>query len=39
MLNKGLIIRKEWLNKIFHEGKVYEMRSSNTKVTFTEIEE
>ena len=30
MLKKGLIIRKEWLDKIFNEGKVWEMRSSCT---------
>jgi hypothetical protein len=25
---KGLIIRKEWLDKIFNDGKIWEMRSS-----------
>ena len=28
---KGLIIRKEWLDKIFCNGKRWEMRSTNTK--------
>lgn len=27
---KGLIIRKEWLDKIFNSGKVWEMRSTVT---------
>ena len=30
--NKGLIIKKEWLDKIFDEGKVFEMRSTKTKI-------
>lgn len=30
---KGLIIKKIWLDKIFDEGKVWEMRSSPTKIT------
>ncbi len=28
---KGLIIRKEWLNKIFQTGKCWEMRTTDTK--------
>lgn len=28
---KGLIIRKDWLDKIFNHGKCWEMRSSHTK--------
>lgn len=28
---KGLIIRKEWLGKIFNHGKHWEMRSTQTK--------
>ena len=28
---KGLIIKKEWLDKIFDEGKVWEMRTTRTK--------
>lgn len=31
-MNKGLIIKKEWLDKIFDEGKVWEMRSTQTKM-------
>ena len=31
--NKGLIIKKEWLDKIFDEGKVWEMRTTRTKNT------
>jgi hypothetical protein len=30
---KALIIKKEWLDKIFDEGKVWEMRTTRTKVT------
>lgn len=30
-MGKGLIIRKEWLRKIFFEGKHWEMRSTATK--------
>jgi hypothetical protein len=29
--NKGLIIKKEWLDKIFNNGKHWEMRSTQTK--------
>jgi len=29
---KGLIIKKFWLDKIFDEGKVWEMRSTKTKI-------
>jgi len=29
---KGLIIKKEWLDKIFDEGKVWEMRTRNTSI-------
>jgi len=32
MVEKGLIIRKPWLDKIFQEGKRWEMRSTRTKV-------
>lgn len=32
-MEKGLIIRKVWLDKILDEGKVWEMRSTRTKVT------
>ncbi|MFV7772442.1 hypothetical protein [Shewanella marisflavi] len=28
---KGLIIRREWLNKIFRQGKSWEMRATDTK--------
>ncbi len=31
-MERALIVRKEWLDKIFDEGKVWEMRSSRTKV-------
>lgn len=31
-MEKGLIIKKFWLDKIFDEGKVWEMRSTKTKV-------
>lgn len=31
-MDKGLIIRKYWLDKIFDEGKTWEMRSSRTRV-------
>ncbi len=33
MIEKGLIIQKSWLDKIFDEGKTWEMRSAKTKVT------
>ena len=29
---KALIIKKEWLDKIFDEGKIWEMRSTKTKI-------
>ena len=32
-MKKGLIIQKVWLDKIFDEGKTWEMRSTKTKVT------
>jgi|TARA_R110000851_G_scaffold56073_3_gene131187 hypothetical protein len=31
-VKKGLIIKKVWLDKIFDEGKVWEMRTTKTKV-------
>jgi hypothetical protein len=30
-MSKGLIIRKEWLDKILNHGKHWEMRSTHTK--------
>ncbi len=30
-MNKGLIIRKQWLDKILNNGKHCEMRSTHTK--------
>jgi hypothetical protein len=30
---KALIVNKEWLNKIFDEGKIWEMRTTKTKIT------
>ena len=30
--DRGLIIRKEWLHEFFHNGKVWEMRSTNTNM-------
>lgn len=33
MVDRALIIKKEWLDKIFDEGKVWEMRTSKTKIT------
>jgi hypothetical protein len=30
-VSKGLIIRKEWLDKILYHGKRWEMRSTDTK--------
>src|SRR5690554_5374478 len=32
-MKKGLIIQKVWLDKIFDEGKTWEMRSTKTKIT------
>ncbi len=32
-MKKGLIIKKYWLDKIFDEGKVWEMRSTRTNIT------
>ena len=29
---KGLIIKKYWLEKIFYENKIWEIRGSNTKI-------
>lgn len=34
-MKKGLIIRKFWLDKIFDEGKIWEMRSRKTNVRGT----
>lgn len=31
-MEKGLIIKKVWLDKILDEGKVWEMRTTKTKV-------
>ena len=31
-IDRALIIKKEWLDKIFDDGKVWEMRSTRTKV-------
>jgi hypothetical protein len=31
-MNKGLIIKKEWLDKIFENGKCWEMRTTLTKM-------
>ena len=31
-MNKALIIKKEWLDKIFDHGKTWEMRATTTKV-------
>jgi hypothetical protein len=31
-MKKGLIIKKEWLEKIFDSGKCWEMRSTKTKI-------
>ena len=33
MTNKALIIKKEWLDKIFDNGKCWEMRSTRTNIT------
>lgn len=33
MITKGLIIKKYWLDKIFDEGKIWEMRTSKTKIS------
>lgn len=32
-MKKALIIKKVWLDKIFDEGKVWEMRSTRTNIT------
>lgn len=32
-MERALIIQKKWLDKIFDEGKVWEMRSSRTNIT------
>lgn len=34
-MNRALIVRKEWLDKIFDEGKIWEMRSTKTNVRET----
>ena len=31
-MSKALIIKKEWLDRIFDNGKIWEMRSTNTKI-------
>jgi hypothetical protein len=31
-MGRGLIIKKEWLDRIFDNGKVWEMRSRTTKI-------
>lgn len=31
-MDRGLIIKKEWLDRIFDKGKTWEMRSSLTKI-------
>jgi len=31
-MSKGLIIKKQWLDKIFNTGKCWEMRSTRTKI-------
>lgn len=31
-MSKGLIIKKEWLDKIFDNEKIWEMRSTQTKI-------
>ena len=30
---KGLIIKEKWLDKIFYENKIWEIRGSNTKIS------
>ena len=30
---KALIVKKEWLDKIFDEGKIWEMRATRTRIT------
>ena len=32
-MNRALIVKKHWLDKIFDEGKVWEMRTTKTNVT------
>jgi len=32
-IERALIVKNEWLDKIFNEGKVWEMRSFKTKIT------
>lgn len=32
MIERALIIKKEWLNRIFDDGKVWEMRSTKTNI-------
>ena len=34
-MKKGLVIKEKWLDKIFDEGKVWEMRTSSTKIRGT----
>lgn len=35
MIKRALIIKKEWLNRIFDDGKVWEMRSTKTNIRET----
>jgi len=32
-MEKGLIVQKFWLDKIFNEGKIWDMRSTKTKTS------
>lgn len=32
-ITRALIVKKEWLDKIFDDGKVWEMRSTKTTIT------
>ena len=31
-IQKALIVKKKWLDKIFNEGKIWEMRTTRTKI-------
>jgi hypothetical protein len=33
MIDRALIVKKVWLDKIFDEGKIWEMRANRTKIT------
>ncbi len=35
VIEKALIVKKVWLDKIFDEGKIWEMRTTPTKITGT----